>query len=399
VPIRAVSRLALLLIPLAALPGRAVGQDAGKWYDRISFGGDFRIRSESFFQDRQPDRTRGRLRVRAGFTAPLSDRFTVGVRLATGNPGNITSANVTMGEVFAQRPFTLDRLYLTWKASDRVTITGGKFGLPLWRPEGLLRSELPFDEEVPPEGLHEEVVVHAARAGLVRRLTVLADQWTVRESGSGQDVWMLGGQAVLELAPGPTSRLGLGLGYLDFVNGRSLAQARNSNAELVVTNRVVTRNGVLVRGGVPSSPSAADPFDTFVSDFRLIRSSAGLTGKLGGRDAALYGEWVHNTGAAVDNNGFWVGVTLGNPRRAGEWGVGVAWARVEQEAALSMMSYSDLGVGGTNVTGPIVQVSWRPTREIVLQAKNHFVTLVDDTVPGANPNLLQRLQLDARVSF
>ncbi|HEX9756000.1 MAG TPA: putative porin, partial [Gemmatimonadales bacterium] len=81
-----------------------------------------------------------------------------------------------------------------------------------------------------------------------------------------------------------------------------------------------------------------------------------------------------------------------------DWGIALAWARTEQESVLSFLSYSDFGLGGTNVEGPIIAASWRPLRPLVLEATHHIVSPAR-ALPGRNPNTLHRLQVDARVSF
>ncbi len=394
---RFVLSAAALVAALATLPRPAAAQE--KWYDRLTLSGDFRVRSESFFQEGTPDRTRARIRLRFGVTAPLGDGFTAGLRFATGERGNITSTNVSLGDVFENKAFNLDRAFLAWRPNGTVEITAGKFGLPRWRPSGAIVSELLFDDDLSPEGFHETLTLHSARTGTVRRVALMGEQWVLRESGSGTDSWMVGGQGVVELAVDGRTSLGVGAGYYEFLNGRTLVQARNDNDALLVTNAVRTRSGALVGGGLPLRPAAADPFDRFEQQFQLVHAGAGLRRSgVAGTDLEAYVEWVRNAGADEHRTGVWAGVSLGTARNPGDWAAGLAWARVEQEAVLSMLSYSDLGRGGTNVEGPIVAVSWRPARAITLQAKDHIMTPVRE-VPGLNARVLHRLQLDARVSF
>jgi hypothetical protein len=381
------------------LPGPAAAQDQRPWYERLRFAGDFRLRSESFFRDDAPDRTRLRIQLHAGFALSLDEHFSFGLRLASGIPGNVTSANVDLGDAFTQKTFRLDRAYLTWTPHPRVEITGGKFGLSVWRPGGQLGSQLVFDEDLAPEGFHESVTVLTASEGLLRRLDVLGQQWSLREVGSGSDTWMVGGQVVAELSLPSRFGLDLAAGYYDYLSGRALAQARNGNDQLLVTNSVVTRGGTILQGGRSLSPSATDPFDRFVSAFRLLQVLVGLRPPaLGGREVAVLAEWVHNFGASGDNGGLFVGGSWGGSRNPGDWGVGASWSRVLEEAVPSLFSYSDFGLGGTNLQGFIVQVSWRPARSLALQVKDHIVSPVQE-VAGGQSGTLHRLQLDARISF
>jgi len=396
VPLRRIIPGLLLFLVLA--PGTAEAQSAPKWYDRLTMNGDFRIRSESFFQEDATARTRLRVRMRIGLTAQLSDGFTFGARVATGTPGNITSTNVSLGSLGELSP-RVDRSFLRWSPSSAVQVTAGKFGLPVWKATGGIGSELVFDDDFAPEGLHQVVTLFEADEGLVRRLAVHGNQWIMREVSSGSDSWMVGAQAVLGLALDERTALDLSGSYFNFINGDVLAQARNENGELLVSNTVVTKSGATIDGGVSLKPSSSDPFERFANDFRLLEGTVGLTrSDIMGTRLAAYATVVHNAGATADNTGIWTGVSLGTASRPGQWAVALAWARLEQEAVLSMLSYSDLGKGGTNVQGPMMAVSWRPVASVTVSAKDHVISVIRQ-VPGANANTLHRIQVDARVSF
>jgi len=377
----------------------APAQTSSPWYDRITASGDFRVRAESFVRGDAADRTRLRVRFRAGLAAPLGDDFRLGVRLATVTPGNVTSANVSLGDALTGKNITLDRAYLAWAPHSRVEVTAGKFAMPMWLPRGELRSELMFDDEVAPEGFHQTFTLLERQAGLLRRALLLTDQWILREASNASDTWMLGGQAVVELAPTASLRVDVSAAYYDYASARALAQERNGNSELLVTNSVITQSGQIVQGGAARSPSESDPFDRFVSTFDIMKFSAGVTrsGVLG-QDLAAWVDVLHNRGAATANDGFWAGASLGATREPGDWSVAAAYARLEQEAVLSMFSYSDLGMGGTNVEGAILQASWRPLPAVRVRIKDHVITPIL-AVPGGNLSTVHRVQIDAWVSF
>ncbi len=371
-----------------------------KWYDRITIAGDFRLRHESFFQDGAGARGRLRVRLRAGVTAPLSARFTTGFRLASAESGSVTSHNVSLTGAQAPKSFVLDRAYVTWTPSARFTVTGGKFANPLQRPAGLMRTELLFDDEVAPEGLHEQVNLVSNRTGTVRRVALLAEQWTLLEASAGPDTWMLGGQAVADLAPSARTTVSLAGGYYGYLRGRALATARNTNSALFVSNSVVLRDGTVVTGGKALSPSASNPFASFVSDFRLVNGSAGVAvdRAVGRMPLQFYIDAVHNAGAEEERTGWWSGLTLGASRAKGDWATTVVWAHVEREAVVSMYSYSDLGFGGTNVEGPILTVQYRPARELSVSFRHHYIKPIL-TAPGDSDARLHRIMVDAAVSF
>ena len=381
------------------LPSLGQAQDSSpKWHDRISVNGDFRGRVESFMADGADTRTRVRIRLRFGVTVPISDHFTTGFRLATGAPGAVTSANLTLGNGFVAESFSLDRAYLTWRPSDRFEATIGKFAQPFHRPTALIQSELVLDDEVPPEGLRQQFVAVSRSEGVIRKVTFSAEEWVLRESRAGDDTWMLGGQALVEMAPSSRTRLEVAGAFMNWTRIRGTASLANSNKELLISNSVVTKSGAILAGGYPLTPSTEDPFAEFVNDFRIATLNAGLTvDSVGGKQLVSYFELARNTAIGSNQSGLWVGASWGQVRRKGDWAVGAAWARTEREAVLSMFSYSDFGLGGSNIQGPIFTVSWRPVRELTLQVKDHIVRSILP-VPGSIQTL-HRLQVDGRVSF
>ncbi|HET9514036.1 MAG TPA: putative porin, partial [Gemmatimonadales bacterium] len=296
----------MAVTPLAA-------QEQQRWYERLRFDGDFRVRYESFRQEEAEDRGRLRIRLRAGFTLPITSTLTTGFRLASAEPGSVTSHNVNLSGGLTPKNLFIDRAWLSWTPSDRFTITGGKFGNPLERAPGLMRSELIFDDEVAPEGFHEQLTLVAGDSGVLRYLALLGEQWTLQEFSDRADSWMLGGQAVMSLAPSERSRITLAAGYYGFLRGNSMAQARNGNSALLITNTVVLEDGSVLEGGQPLSPPAGNPFLRFASDFRLISGSAGISldRAVGSSPIQLYGDVVYNDGAEDQNLGWWAGLSLG----------------------------------------------------------------------------------------
>jgi len=398
-------RFALVLVLLAMtrgpVPALHAQQDTTtKWYDRLRFEGDFRLRYEYFSEEEVPGRGRFRIRMRTGFTLPISRTVTAGVRFATSEPGSVTSHNVSLTGALTIKNIGIDRAFVTWAPSSRFTLTGGKFAIPLARPAGLMRSELIWDDEVAPEGFHEQVNLVVRKEGVLRRLAILGEQWSLQEVGDGPDTWMIGAQGVADLTLSPRVTATLTGGYYGYLNGSQLATARNSNGALLVTNSVVLRDGTVVPGGRALTPSAANPFASFVHDFELLTGSAGfgIERVFGRMPLQVYVDVVQNLGASVERTGYWAGISAGVLRERGDWAATVLYTHVPTEAVLSMYSYSDLGLGGTNNKGPIFQVQYRPGRDFTLSARHHMISGVKPAT-AASTGTLHRLMLDAGVSF
>ncbi|MEL7553485.1 putative porin [Pseudomonas protegens] len=150
------------------------------WISRISFDGDIRLRDESrFFADNNSNEivdyaklndsgpydvnkdtnsklppllnTREdrdnlfRLRARLGMKAVISPEWTAGIRIGTGSDNNPVSTTQTLGGGFGKKDIWLDQGYLTWKATQDLTLTGGRIANPFYSTDMLYSNDLNFD--------------------------------------------------------------------------------------------------------------------------------------------------------------------------------------------------------------------------------------------------------------
>jgi hypothetical protein len=102
------------------------------------------------------DRSRWRYRLRFGVKGELYDNFFYGFRLATGyqndRSGNVTFGDTDNGGVFGNSKSLLgiDRAFIGWKATDEITLTGGKMENPLYT------TNLVWDDNLSPTGAAEQ---------------------------------------------------------------------------------------------------------------------------------------------------------------------------------------------------------------------------------------------------
>ncbi|WP_213938170.1 putative porin [Pseudomonas sp. dw_612] len=150
------------------------------WVSRISFDGDIRLRDESRYYsgtnsneivdfaklnnngpyDVNPNSSTNlppllntredrenlfRLRARLGMKAVLAPDWTAGIRIATGSDNNPVSTTQTLGGGFGKKDIWLDQGYLTWKATQDVTLTGGRIANPFFSTDMLYSNDLNFD--------------------------------------------------------------------------------------------------------------------------------------------------------------------------------------------------------------------------------------------------------------
>ena len=79
-------------------------------------------------------------------------------------------------------------------------------------------------------------------------------EWTVQEAAQKADSWILGGQFVGNFAVTPTMNFTMGIGDYNIEPSSLIAQARNTNSSLKITNGVILKNGKKVTGGKVLSP-------------------------------------------------------------------------------------------------------------------------------------------------
>jgi Putative porin len=391
-------------------------QTAVDWLNRFSFSGDMRARYEGFYQEHGPnanERNRARFRLRFAVGVKVSDEVSGGLRLVSGDPNDPISSNETLTNLFTKKPISLDQAFITLtpKASigladypwSPVTITMGKFANPAFRPRAVMTSEMIFDDDLTPEGLSETFTFYDSAEGLLRRLQLNAMQWTVREAARSADSYMLGGQVVGTFQLLPSTRLTLAMADYAFIKPDLIAQARNSNSALKMTNSVVLVDGTIVKGGASLTPGTGDKaFKKFLGDFNLINGSVQLDYNTGYArwPLSLLGDvaWNSESGTSKDW-AVWAGIGLGATRNPGDWAFSAVWSKIETDSVLSVFSYSDFGRdGGTNVQGPFLKIDYMLFPRLTITAKNHFVSFIDRP-KGQSNSLLNRFQLDAQLAF
>ncbi len=120
--------------------------------------GDLRLRWESDFDSQngsgvpRDDRDRFRIRARVGLKIKPSEAFMFNVRLRSGNNNSQQSPHVTLwqdkGDEGDQDDVNVDRLWGKWNISEMSSLTIGRNGLAIWKP-----NEMFWDDDVYVDGL------------------------------------------------------------------------------------------------------------------------------------------------------------------------------------------------------------------------------------------------------
>jgi hypothetical protein len=213
------STLFLALVAGTAALAQDGGEEKAKWYDKIEFGGDFRLRYEGFQWDEHYDngsRHRFRYRLRFGVSTNITKNLTVGAELRSGNPDNPISDNQTFDSSFDKFQISIAQAYVKYKTGDWFEITGGKF-----RPKGLwTATDLEWDNDVAVEGAMQNF---RWSPGGLKALNLNTYQFIMNESGSGSDSYLLGGQIVPVFQLGKENELAVGVSYESLVEPSTVA--------------------------------------------------------------------------------------------------------------------------------------------------------------------------------
>jgi len=185
-----------------------------KWYDRIDFKGDARLRYEGFKIDGISDnnvRQRERLRFRAGIYTDVTEWMKVGFQLRTGDPLDPVSDNQTVEGGFTMKPIAVTEAFAAFTPLDWFGLHVGKFDAKkLWKV-----SDFQWDDDVTVEGMLQNFDVGAFSASTY--------QYYLEERKQGDDAYLLGGQVRGNLKLASKHKLTVGGGYDDWVNPQYVA--------------------------------------------------------------------------------------------------------------------------------------------------------------------------------
>lgn len=312
------------------LDEREASREKSRWEsigERLDVFGDFRLRYEGDFNlDSRPDRSRARIRFRAGGTYDLLDTVEFGARVITGNSDDPNSPHQTLGRVFNSFEVSLDRVYITYRPDwlEGAWATAGKFGHPFYTNP--VYSELVWDADVQPEGL--VLGYTTGDHGPLESLTIVAGEYIVLEQGADDEAYATVAQISGRLRLGDTLKLDAALGYYHYSDG-------TPDDTLVILSRDNAGNAVIDRNldGV---------IDDFVSDFGILNLIAALTYDGWKYPLTLSGEYIKNVRAHGDEDQGWaLGVALGNSKKKRDWKLYYQWQVVERDSIFSAVAQDD----------------------------------------------------------
>jgi len=361
--------------------------------NKLTFGGDLRVRHESFFNKTrgQADRHRERFRLRFGVDAAM-EKWDLGFGLASGT-GEQTSTNQTMGGGFNQKNIYIDYAFATYKPLGWLKMDAGKIKNPFWR---LYSSDLVWDSDLNPEGFAQR-----ASTDLNDMISVFGNfaQLTVNEINSGsasdKDPWMFGNQV------GVQTKIGGGVRWDFALANYSLMHERTNvlHATSTVDSSVIQGDNRRVAGSTLLNGQY---------NMMHLTTQLGFQALVPVRFQADYVKNIHDEKTNGQDMGYQWGFILNSAKNAGGWEFAYFNKYSEAHATLSDFADSDWGNGGTNRKGHIIWLGYSPTDFLTFQGK-YFMTKRVDPFIGASapynvttthtPRDINRFQLDMVVKF
>ncbi|WP_367253415.1 putative porin [Pseudomonas sp. stari2] len=441
------------------------------WASRISFDGDIRLRDESRYYsgsnsneivdfaklnnngpydvnpnsstalppllNTREDRTNlFRLRARLGMKAVISPEWTAGIRIGTGSDNNPVSTTQNLGGGFAKKDIWLDQGYLTWKPSDELTLTGGRFANPFMSTDMLYSNDLNFDGVA--AIFDHKLSRDWGMFGTVGAFPVDYTSDTTTSNGfdkeESDNKWLYGAQVGAKWAINSNNRLKGALAYYRFedIQGQRSspcepwAGAPGCDSDGTRAAFMQKGNSVFLLRDITPNPlnPSTTPQPQFVglaSEFNLLDLNLVWDADLPA-DFKLrsQGNYIHNlgydegdmrkraAGQLVNNldssgniesgaNAWMVQFTLGNAldlKKQGDWNLFAGYKYIQPDALPDGFNDSSFHLGGTNAKGYVLGGNYG-------LAKNVYATgrwMSTEAVYGA-PFDIDVLQLEINTRF
>jgi len=376
-------------------------------------------------------RERFRLRARIGVLAKISERWSGGLRLATGSSLDRVSTNQTLGQDWNKYALTVDRAYLKFDPVEWLSLSGGRI------PNPWFSTDLVWDDDLNFEGLAATLKPEFDEGRIRPFLTVGAFPLKEENPPASSGRWMHGFQAGTQWNFSANSRLKVGLAWYTFSNFEGRVEGNASlwepdpignpgifipytanygqyeySSRLRQKGNTLFRTNAALDGGTTSYWGLASRFRPF-----SVTASLDLA-QFDPVHVVVTADWVKNTafnrGEILsrtqgrvdlkdgDDTGYQYKLTIGMPKLEvpRDWQVSMAYRYLGSDAVVDAFTDSDFGGGGTNLKGYILGWQYALDRNAVVGLRWLSADQIDSFAPGSNLKFsLDVLQADVNVRF
>ena len=362
------------------------------------------------------DRDRYRLRARLGILAKVSDDWSAGVRLATGNTTDRVSTNQTMGQDFNKYQLMVDRAYLKYDPVEWLSATGGRI------PNPWFSTDLIWDEDLNFEGFATTIKPSFANGDFRPFLTLGAFPLREDSPPTRANRWMAGVQAGAKWNFSQNSRLTVGLAMYEFDKLEARVErdadylaGSASYGQFEYGSGLRQKGNTLFRTNASSDVGAT--IWGLASKFRPVNLTASLDlAHFDPVHVVLTADYVKNTafdrseiqrrtGVALTDGkdyGYLFKLAVGMPKleKRHDWQGSFAYRYLGSDATVDAFTDSDFGLGGTNLKGyqlglnyGVDQNAWLSLRWMSAQSIESF------SLDPAHRFGVDLLQADVNVRF
>lgn len=283
--------------------------------------------------------------------------FAYGARLSVGNPRNPVNPWWRLGDFFARVEASFDRFFVSWRPTDFLDITAGKFR------NLYSNSELLLDFDVQPEGAFQQLHFNDITPFWPKASLTLGETIVNMNPLYKGNIFMLSAKGDSRFSFGEALSLDLSLAYHHWLQEALLRGA----------NQLASDNNQAVRiVGNRDNNSAGAEFGILDGFARL---SWNLTPDL---PLSLSADYLRNLRAPTRNQALQAGLSLGALRRAGDWQLAYFFKYLEADASASYFVEDQLG--GTDVMAHEGQAQVRVWDKTTLFASYQYansLTLTD----------------------
>lgn len=364
VPVLAATPPAPITIPAPPTP---VAREGGFRIPGLDVSGDIRVRQEWNFVDSR-DRSRTALRARLRASYAVSDTISVGTQIATGDPDDPNSTDITLGNFADDFAVSLDQAWIRYRRGG-LTAYAGKF------PQIIQRTDMLWDSDVSPQGA---ALAYAATLGTAT-LDARALWFVIDEAAVARDSDMIGGQLALTVPVAADLKAGLTGSYYHYRLG-SVAGADAGDFR-----------GNLISGG------------RYRSDFHLAEAIGTLSwaGPSPRWPVAFTADYVRNLGAVVPGDtAFNFELAMGRTKAPGDIRLTYNYSEVEVDSVLAAFSHDNIDLS-TNYRLHGLGLAYVPASNVQLDLLWYHYRPLDPAYAGSAPptGWLDRIRLAFMIGF
>lgn len=364
-----------LCLSAAAQQATQMQSVAKSWMDNTTIRGDLGYRFERIDEQGKDVQQRDRIRARVGAASRVTDAVKAEIELSTGGE-NPVSAYQSLGDASGRKEFRLNLAYIEWNPLNDAALSGGKMRNPFTDPGSLI-----WDADVTPEG----IALRWSHDVGALRLQANAGYLWLQERGTTDDSRVYAGQVTAKYDFSKTASLTVGGSCYAFdgLDGLDVIDWRNQNNAYGNSTVNGTVNGSATNKAYATGFLVVDGFARLA--FRAVVP------------VDVFGQYVVNTDADDNNEGYAAGVALGKAKAPHSVEIGYVYRRLEKDASVGFLTDSESWGGGTDGAGHKVYARYQVARNVQCGV-NYFMTekaLSDDN----KKHDYDKFQFDIGVKF